>query len=153
MPKKKDTTEELIDLAKDVLAKMSVKADVVAKKEESHYRLDIASDDANLLIGFKGQTLSALEHLIRVLANEKKDEFISLSIDIGGYRAKRIEDLERQAKEIAWRVRQTQKSEKMPSMNSAERRHIHQVISDMEGVESISEGYGRDRRIIINPKK
>lgn len=139
-------------ITKEVLDHLSVKGDIVVQQEDSHYRIDIASEDAQLLIGFKGQTLSALEHLLRVLSSKEEEAVFSISVDVGGYRAKRVEELVRKAKEVAWRVKQTGKQESLAPMNAAERRQIHQMLNGIEGVTGESEGFGRDRRLVLKKK-
>lgn len=153
MAKKDNKIEQIKELAENLLAKLSVNADVVIKQEDSHYRIDITSEDAQLLIGFKGQTLSALEHMMRVLSTKEEPADFTLSVDVGGYRAKRMDELGRKTKEIAWTVKQTGIKEVLPPMNAAERRHIHQLLNDIEGVIGESEGFGRDRRLVLKPKK
>ncbi len=157
MTEKKDKVFQKINKITQVLLdNLSLKADFIIKKQDTHYRIDIDTKDAQLLIGFKGQTLSAFEHLLRILSNENKDDEKSnftLSVDVGGYRAKRLEELIRKTKEIAWRVKQGGKQEILPPMNAAERRAIHQLIGELDGVTGESEGFGRDRRLVVKVKK
>lgn len=153
MAKKDEKLEQIKKVTKKILDNLSVNADFVVTQEDTHYRIDISSEDAQLLIGFKGQTLSALEHILRVLSTKKEEAGFSVSVDVGGYRAKRMEELIRKTKEVAWRVKQTKKEEALPPMNAAERRHIHQMLNEIDGIMGESEGFGRERRLVIKPKK
>lgn len=111
-------------------------------------------DEPNYLIGRQGETLDALQHILRLLVNRELDYTDKLVIiDVNGYREKRTKNLEKKAKESAYLVRETGEDIEIPFLNSFERRIVHSIISNIADVESMSVGDGHERKIIIKKKK
>jgi spoIIIJ-associated protein len=114
--------------------------------------IDVATEISGLLIGRHGETLEALQHLLRLLISKEQEEFIPLVLDIAGYRAAREQELETLARDLVQKVKNFGGTETMPSMSAYERRQIHLILQDIEGIESASEGEEPYRRIVIRPK-
>ncbi|MBM2820673.1 MAG: spoII [Candidatus Berkelbacteria bacterium] len=120
--------------------------------DDTSCNVEIETEISGLLIGRHGETLEALQHLLRLLVWQEQAEFIPLVVDISGYRAARQGELEELAKNSASKVKEFGGSESLPSMSAYERRLIHMILQDIEGIESESEGEEPYRRIVIRPK-
>jgi len=115
--------------------------------------INIETEMSGLLIGRHGETLEALQHVLRLLVSKEQEEFIPLVLDIAGYRASRQQELEELAQNSAGKVKNFGGTETLPSMNPYERRLIHLILQDIDGIESASEGEEPYRRIVIRPEK
>ncbi len=120
--------------------------------DETEISYNIISSDNSLLIGFKGRTLEAFQNLVRDLLTRYTGKHLIVSVDIGGYREKRKNQLEIVATKTAKEVARTRIEVKLDPMNSFERRIIHAKLSDWRDVSTESEGTGENRAIVIKPK-
>lgn len=102
-----------------------------------------------VLIGHHGETLDALQYLVALTCNRIDGDYFRITLDCGNYRDKRETTLEGLAKRIAQKVIKTGRSQMLEPMNPYERRIIHAVVSDIEGVFSKSKGEEPNRRIVI----
>lgn len=114
---------------------------------------NIETEENSLLIGREGRNLSALQFLLRNYLSQFTDSKLIINLDIGGYHSNRKKQLEILATKTAKEVAQTKISVKLDPMNSYERRIIHTKLADWHDVETISEGEGQDRALIIRPKQ
>lgn len=121
-------------------------------------RVDCHEDGATLtldgegiavLIGHHGETLDALQYLVALACNRVGGEYYRISLDCGNYREKREETLRGLAARIAAKVKKTGRSQLLEPMNPYERRIIHSVVSEIEGVTSKSKGEEPNRRVVI----
>jgi spoIIIJ-associated protein len=140
------------EICKELLRLMRVNAEVNSKELEDRILLEIRGEDIGILIGKRGRTLNALQHIIRLLAKKKGEPKKKIFLDSGGYRARRERSLIRLAKRIAKEVAQTKKEKALPPMNSHERHIIHSSLQDDAFVITKSIGEGLSRRVIISPK-
>ena len=115
--------------------------------------IDIESPNSGILIGEYGKTLSALEHIIRIMTHKELTEFMPLFVDVGGYRKSQKEKLEKMALKIAEKVLKTKRAEVLKPMSAYERRIVHIAISQIDGVETESVGEDQEKRIIIRTKR
>jgi spoIIIJ-associated protein len=131
-----------------------VKIVVEESEENISVQLDVPTDDVGLFIGNRGETLAALQRMIRIVFHEQyPDKHIVLNIN--DYRQERQKQLEDRALEAAQYVLDSGRSYTFPFLSSYERFLVHSVISQNEqfsGLETISEGEGRDRRLVVLPK-
>ncbi|NQY57563.1 MAG: Jag N-terminal domain-containing protein [Ilumatobacteraceae bacterium] len=115
--------------------------------------LDVAVSGAELglLVGPGGRTLNAVQDLARVASQRRLgDHDTRLRIDVAGYRARREEALERFARDVAGQVRSSGVARSLEPMTSADRKVIHDVLNDEDGVQSRSEGEDPQRRIVVD---
>ena len=122
------------------------------ESEADSIKLEIKTEQSNLLIGYHGETLSSLQHIINVMLFKEFGEQIRVVIDISGYRQERERKLIELAISASDKARFINKSVALYPMNSYERKIVHEKISALEGVSSISEGEGYGRRVIIVPQ-
>lgn len=155
-----DENEKLV-LAKeyllDLLGRLGVENAVLHVEEKENAAL-ITIDGENLgtIIGRRGETLDALQYLTSLVCNRAKGEFYKISLDCCGYREKREETLKELAQKIARQVLKTGRNSVLEPMNPYERRIIHSVISEIEGVSSKSVGEDPNRKVVVmsnNPRR
>lgn len=118
------------------------------EEEETVYEL-ITSESHGALIGRHGETLDAVQYLVRLFANKNTQGKKKVSLNVGDYREKRAESLKEFAARSASQVLKYGRNVKLDPMNPYERRIIHTAIQAIEGVTSHSVGYDAERRVII----
>ncbi len=127
----------------------------VAKKEGNNDDILITVDGegAGLLIGHHGETLDSLQYLANLAANKKtkgeKHDYVKITLDIEGYRAKREETLRALARRMAAKVVKYKKSVMLEPMNPYERRIIHSEVQHIAGVSTNSIGSENNRRVVM----
>ena len=109
-------------------------------------------EDYGILIGRRGETLDAIQYLVRLTAKKSGDEAegARISVNVGNYREKRAENLKALAAKHAKTVLKYGRNVALEPMNPYERRIIHTAIQEIEGVTSHSVGYDSDRKVIIS---
>ena len=127
----------------------------VAKKEGNNDDILITVDGegAGLLIGHHGETLDSLQYLANLAANKKikgeKHDYVKVTLDIEGYRAKREETLRALARRMAAKVVKYKRSVMLEPMNPYERRIIHSEVQHVQGVSTNSIGSENNRRVVM----
>ena len=111
-------------------------------------QLDCGNNQGTV-IGRRGETLDAIQYLVRLVINKDSDAYKRVSINVGTYREKREETLRELAKKNAARVRKYGRNVVLDPMNPYERRVVHTAIQQIEGVESHSVGSDSERRVVI----
>ena len=111
------------------------------------------TEGVGLLIGPKGNTLRAVEDLSRMLVQRKSDGNCEgrIRVDIGGYRERRRAALESFCEKIALEVRETGADRPLEPMNAADRKVVHDVVAEIDGVGTVSEGQEPRRWVVIIP--
>ncbi|EDZ92026.1 single-stranded nucleic acid binding R3H domain protein [Limnospira maxima CS-328] len=144
--------EELLKLG-------DISGDVVPTQEEDSCWLTIDSpnlspEQAKNLIGDGGEGLDSIQYLVNTILNLGKDngEKVAYTVELNGYRARRYQELRALAENAASQVRQTGIELEIKSLSSVERRLIHNILKDSEGVETYSQGSEPDRRLVIKVK-
>ena len=115
-----------------------------------------SSTDAKTLIGLKGEHLQALNVLIKQMSNtreQKGGDSQAYIVDVNDYQKELIEHLRNQTKIIAERVKLFKKEMTLPPMSAYERMIVHSVATTIEGVETRSDGEGRERCVVVCPVK
>src|SRR5437867_12585255 len=138
----KDLDAEEVESAhqflRDLLILMDVSADVSVREPETAADglgratavLDVEGDDLGLLIGRRGNTLSALQYLINVLVTRKLGSRVLVTVDVEAYHRRREDTLRGLARRMADRVRQSRRPMTLEPMPAAERRIIHIALAD-----------------------
>ena len=115
--------------------------------------INVDGENAGVLIGHHGDTLDSLQYLANLAANKKEDgvkrEYVKITVDVEGYRAKREMTLRALARRMAEKVLKYKKSVMLEPMNPYERRIIHSEIQHIEGVSTNSIGSENNRKIVI----
>ncbi len=119
-------------------------------EEEDGIAIELdCGEDYGVVIGRRGETLDAIQYLVRLYMNKGKDNYKRVSINIGNYREKRAETLRELAKRNAAKVLRNGRNAVLDPMNPYERRIIHTTVQEIEGVESHSVGSDSERKVVI----
>lgn len=138
----------------DILSFFGLNTDVTAGSDDEVIELSVPSTHLNgFLIGQRGDTLRSLQFLVSTTLRNKQAELHRVNIDIAGYKKQRAERLAKRVEEWVEKVIETGEDYQVQPMNAADRRVVHQVISEHPRLETISEGEGRDRHVVIRKKK
>jgi spoIIIJ-associated protein len=156
-----EAAEEQAELAEDFLEGlfdlMGVAADVEHHLVEGVMYVDIlGAQDAEgmgLLIGRHGQTLDALQEIVRAAVQRQTEERSRVIVDVEDYRKRRRSQLAAKAQEAAKRVRRTGRPERFEPMNPYERKIVHDAAGQVGGVETVSEGEDPQRRVVIRKRR
>ncbi|MDR3216894.1 MAG: KH domain-containing protein [Clostridiaceae bacterium] len=136
----------------DVLKKMSLECDVVGKETGDGILLDVTGEDSGNVIGYRGETLDALQYLALLIANQGEGDFQKLVINAENYRAKREETLISLANKLAAKAAKTGRRVVLEPMNPFERRVLHAALADSTLASTVSEGEEPNRYVVIVPK-
>ena len=120
--------------------------------ENPPYLLDITGPDMSLLIGRRGETLSSLQYVTRLIASRKLQRRANIIIDAGAYKSKRSERLQQLATRMADQAVETKRTVTLEPMPANERRIIHMTLRNRPDVETRSQGEGEARKVTIIPK-
>ncbi|MBE6852142.1 MAG: protein jag [Ruminococcus sp.] len=142
--------EAAVNYVFNIFDKMGVKAEYTFEEAEDGVIINLNSEDTSFIIGRRGENLDALQYLASMFCNRLDDEYYRVVLDSNGYREKRKKTLEDLAKKIAKNVLRSGRSTVLEPMNPYERRIIHSMISEIEGVSSRSVGEEPYRKIIIS---
>jgi spoIIIJ-associated protein len=117
-----------------------------------HIDVRIHGEQLGLLVGPRGATLQAVQELVRIVAQRKiGDHDTRLTVDVGGYRQRRRDALERFARQVATDVIDSGEPRALEPMNSADRKVVHDTLSQIDGIATRSEGEDPHRRVVILP--
>lgn len=135
----------------DILSFFGLNLDVKVSCDDEVIELVVPSTHLNgFLIGQRGDTLRAFQQLLSTTLKNKDAEIHRVNLDIADYKRQRYDRLVEQAAEWVKQVRDTNEPLHLPPMNAAERRVVHQAVSDYSDITTLSEGEGRDRHIVLS---
>ncbi|HOD35014.1 MAG TPA: RNA-binding cell elongation regulator Jag/EloR [Syntrophales bacterium] len=140
-------------LLEGILQRMGVNARVTIQEAPDATLLVVEGNDNGLLIGKRGQTLDALQHLVNKAVNRQEKDRKQIVIDTEDYRRKREESLVALAEKLARKAKRTRKAVTLSNMNARERRIIHLALQGDESLTTKSRGEGSHRKIIIQPSR
>lgn len=149
------TLEEEGDVAADYLEELldiydlDGDIDIDVRQGRAHLAIS-ASEDSNLRLISKPETVEALQELTRLAVQVKTKSFSRLILDIGGSRQAKVEELTAIANRVITKVQDRGESVAMRPMSSYERKIVHDIVAEA-GLVSESEGEGRDRHIVVKP--
>ena len=133
----------------DLLSFFGVNVSVEASVQDDVIELSVPSTDINsLLIGRGAETLRSLQFLVSTVLRNKDAALSRVNLDIADYKRQRADRLTEQTRAWIEEVRKTGSSH-VEHLNAADRRIVHGVASEYSDIRSVSEGEGRDRRLII----
>ncbi len=147
-----DNLEKIIqDYLDKVLAVMDIKHSIEVRSNDRGLTFRVETADNPRLIGRDGKTLAALQSMAKQISYVFSDEPQNITIDIGGYKEKRILQLEILATKTAKEVAKTKVEARLKPMNSYERRIVHAKLSEWRDVETESVGEEPNRYLVIKP--
>lgn len=148
---KREFLEEIKAYLKSVVEGLGLHVEFESNIREDVYNIKMYSDNNPILIGKNGQTLKALETLVKQKFLKDWNTFFKINLNVEDYKEKRIAYLERLAIKTAKEVRSSKIEVCLENMNSYERRVIHNKLTDFKGITTISEGEEPNRHVIIKP--
>ena len=150
-PAEAGSVEEKIEtFIKGLLEHMDSKAVPQCRKVDSNtYKVDLVGEDLGYLIGRRGDTLDAIQHLANYTVNREVGGRIRINVDAECYREKREESLRRYARKKAQQVLKARRRTTLEPMNAYERHVIHAALQDMENITTHSTGTEPNRRVVI----
>ena len=119
------------------------------KENENTYMVELVGDDLGYLIGRRGDTLDALQHLSNYTINRGIEGHIRINVDAEAYRQKREDSLRRYASKKAQQVLKARRRTTLEPMNAYERHVIHATLQDMDRITTYSVGTEPNRRVVI----
>lgn len=134
-----------------VLTKMNINCAVELSEVDDTVVLNIVGEDASAAIGYRGETLDALQYLCSLMLNGGHDGFKRVNVDAENYRQKREKALQKLAHNLEQKVKRTGREHKLEPMNPYERRVIHTALQSSKYVTTQSEGQGAARHVVISP--
>ena len=134
-----------------LLEHMDVDADIsISEREGGGIMVDLSGPGMGAVIGRRGETLDAIQHLTNYAVNHSTDKRLRISVDAENYRAKREESLARLAEKMAEKAIKYKRSMALEPMNSYERHVIHTALQDYPGVTTASTGTEPNRRVVVS---
>ena len=148
------TVAEFIkDNLKELLENMNIEAQFETNVRNSQINIKMYSDKNNILIGKNGQTLMAIQTILRQQVYNQINVYPHILLDVENYKEKKLSNLERNAKRIAKELMRNKIDVELDNMNSYERRIIHNALSNFKNITTTSEGEEPNRHIVIRYKK
>ena len=142
--------EKIVTFVNGLLANMGSKAEGrIYKVEGSTYYVDLVGEDLGYLIGRRGDTLDAIQHLCNYAINRGVEGHIRINVDAEAYREKREESLRRYATKKGQQVLKARRRTTLEPMNAYERHVIHATLQDMDRITTYSVGTEPNRRVVI----
>lgn len=148
---KNDVVDYIKGYLKDITDLMGIKVDFETQKRENYIKVNMISDSNAILIGKNGRTMKSLQDLLRQSIQSQLGIRVNIILDTNEYKEKQQKNIERLALKLAKDVVKTGVEVKMDSMNSFERRLVHNALNNFKGVATESKGEEPDRCVIIKP--
>ena len=150
-PAEPGSTEERIEqFVKGLLEHMGSDAVPHAMKTaDESYSVDLVGENLGILIGRRGETLDAIQHLANYAVNRGQNKRVRINVDAENYRLKREESLQRLAQKVAGKVTKYRRNITLEPMNAYERHVIHAALQDYPDVTTYSTGTEPNRRIVV----
>lgn len=166
-PKRAKKTEEevnALEVAKgaleNLLSRLGLEAQVVAETKPPLsgegapvINLNVKGEDLGILIGRRGQTLAALQHLVRLIVAHQAKARVPVVVDVEGYKQRRNDALQALARKVAEEVKAKGRPFALEPMPAYERRIIHLTLANNPDVFTESTGEGKVRKVVIIPRK
>ena len=150
---RQETARIAQEILETLLRQMDIRARVAIRTVGNPIVLDVETDNGGLLIGRRGDTLSALQYIVNVLVGKRTRRWTKVVVDVEHWRERREETLRALALRQAERVRQQRRPIALDPMPANERRIIHLALQGHRDVDTHSEGEEPNRRLIITPKR
>ncbi|MBI2267908.1 MAG: KH domain-containing protein [Candidatus Blackburnbacteria bacterium] len=142
------------EVAQNFLDLVGINGAVRVSGEEDSYRVQVESDEAGILIGRRGETVAALQLVIKqVVYNRvgKNVDKFHLIVNVGDWQERREDVLRSLAMSAVTKVKATNEPCHIYDLSPSERRFVHILLSEDQSVSTESEGEGRDRHLVVKP--
>jgi spoIIIJ-associated protein len=146
------TVQMIEEMSVNLLKLMDISSQVRVGAEDDTYRVGIETAGADgLLIGKKGQNLEALTYLLKRMVGKQLKRNVRMEVDVGGYRARRVESLKSKAILLAGRVKSSGREVQMEPLAAAERRIVHLTLQGDPCVRTYTVGEGELKSVMVAP--
>jgi spoIIIJ-associated protein len=142
--------KDLTKIAEDFFISFDPEAKITVEDKDGWW-IKVTSPNSGHLIGKMGETLEAIQYILRLMVSESAGEFIPVIVDVDGYKEKRQQEIFELALAMAQNVKTSGYAQEMRPMGAYERRLIHMALKDFDGIKADSVGEGELRRIKIEP--
>lgn len=144
--------DSIRDLVVDLLASMQIPAEVQVEQNGELIDISITTQGLDgLLIGRRGQTLTALQHVIGRLISKEFGQNGRVEVDVGDYRRRREAQLVEKARALALKVKATGREINLEPLHAPDRRIVHLALAGIQGVRTYTVGQGLHRNVVIAP--
>ena len=134
-----------------LLERMGVEAGIeIGRRDNGGISVNLSGEGMGAIIGRRGETLDAIQHLTNYVVNRGSDKRMHISVDAENYRSKREESLAHLAEKMAEKAIKYKRSMALEPMNSYERHVIHTALQNYEGVTTSSTGVEPNRRVVVS---
>ncbi|MFN8497239.1 MAG: RNA-binding cell elongation regulator Jag/EloR [Anaerolineae bacterium] len=159
-PAVSQSVEDLaLTTVREMLQQMGAKAQITIQLsppadegEDVAYLVDVRGSNLQHLIGKRGEVLDSLQYLTRLIVQHKSGHWVSIIVDVDGYRERRAETLRATARQMADRVKRDGRSISLDPMPPYERRIVHLALRNDPDVMTVSVGEGDNRKVTIRPR-
>lgn len=124
---------------------------VESKVIDGVLEMTVECEDYGIIIGRRGETLDSLQYLTSLAVKKTSGKYVRVVLNVANYREKRAETVKNLARKNANYVLRTGRRYTFEPMNPYERRIIHTTIQEIEGVDSMSVGFGNERKVVLQP--
>lgn len=145
-----DEARKVVD---ELLDKMGVKAQVSARVQDGAVAVDISGRDLGMLIGWRGETLRALQTVTNLLMSKHLEPEQRVIVDVERYRQRREHTVREIAFRAARQVKVTGDPITLDAMQPFERRAIHLALESDPDVTTVSIGEEPERRVVVGPRR
>lgn len=147
-----EQAEQAKDFTAELVRAMGFAASVRTDIDGDDVTVHIDGEGLGALVGPRGATIQALEEVVRAVVHHHAGGHSAwVHVDVAGYRERRRLALAEFARQVAAEVRETGEERAMEPMTAADRKVVHDVIADIDGVETTSEGEDPRRRVVVLP--
>lgn len=144
-----DITDFIKNYLNELINKMGLEVSFETKINNNQIYIKMFSNNNNILIGKNGQTLNALQLILRQVITNEINLLPYIILDVENYKDKQVKNIERLAINIAKEVNKTGIDTSLENMNSYERRIVHNKLANFEGIITTSEGEEPNRHVVI----
>lgn len=138
----------------ELLALLEIEATFeVLKKEDEAVDVVLKTEDTGIVIGYHGEALEAFQLVLSLCVSRRIGRFVRVSVDVGDYKKNRTDWLKDMVLQTKEKVLDEDREIAIPSLKAWERRIIHLLLADDKEVVSQSQGEGRDRVLVISPRR
>jgi len=148
----KDSLEKIKEITKEFFEKTTFEVEIeFLPQRDFTLPINLKTENPQILIGERGQTLSEIQHLLKAILKKRIQEKFYIDLDINNYKKEKIEYLKEMARSIADEVALTKKEKILPPMPAYERRIIHLELASRSDVTTESIGQEPERKVVVRP--
>lgn len=146
--------EKVSEILENLLGLLGLEGSFEIEEREDGVFVSIEAEDAGILIGRNGETLSSLQLILNLIASRQigGEDLKRIVVDVSSWRKSKEDDLAERAKNWAAKVLETKEPMELNPMPAWQRRIVHMAIEATEGVKSESVGEGQERHLVISPE-